>query len=133
MFITIITKYNQILFYSSSLHRLNIQLLNNAFHVLPFYYRLTSLLWEDGLLIDFLQKKLLDKWLRQFLINSANIFNERLVFKFIIKFYIDFVLIPQNFYSYFEVTNVASLLAIVWLTISFILLLVNINWLYFLM
>ena len=133
MLITIITKYNQILFYCLSFYRFKVQILNRTFQILPLYYRLTSLVWEDGLLIDFLQKKLLDKWIRQFLINSANIFNERLVFKFVVKFYIDLVLLPQSLYSYFEVTNVASLLTIVWLTLSFILLLINLNLLYFFM
>ena len=132
MLISIIAKYNQILFYSSSLYRLNVKLLNHIVTTLPFCYRLSSLLWEDGLLIDFLQKKILDKWVRQFLITSANIFNERIVFKFLIKFYIDFVLLPQNLYSYFEVKNVASLLTIIWLITSVIVLVANLHWLYFL-
>ena len=133
MLISIISKYNQILFYGLSFYRLNVKFLNHVVTILPLYYRLSSLLWEDGLLIDFLQKKILDKWVRQFLINSANIFNERIVFKFLIKFYIDFVLLPQNLYSYFEVRNVASLLTLIWLITSVIVLLVNLHWLYFLM
>ena len=132
MLISIIAKYNQILFYSSSLYRLNVKFLNHIVTTLPLCYRLSSLLWEDGLLIDFLQKKILDKWVRQFLINSANIFNERIIFKFLIKFYIDFVLLPQNLYTYFEVRNVASLLTIIWLITSVIVLLANLHWLYFL-
>ena len=133
MLISIVLKYNQILFYGLFFYRLNAKLLNHIVTILPLYYRLSSLLWEDGLLIDFLQKKILDKWVRQFLINSANIFNERIVFKFLIKFYIDFVLLPQNLYSYFEVRNIASLLTITWLITSVIVLLVNLHWLYFLM
>lgn len=132
MFLSTIIKYNQFFSYSSSLHRLSIRAFNHTFKILPLYYQLTSLLWEDGLLIDFLQKKILDKWIKQFLINSANIFNERILFKFIIKFYMDFVLLPQNLYSYFEVRDIASLLMIIWLTTSVTILLVNLNWLFFL-
>ena len=126
----IIKQYNQITFYKSSLNRIYLKTVNEIVQILPIYYKLTNLLWQDGLIIDFLQKKILDKWIRQFLINSSNIFNERIIFKFIIKFYIDFVLWPQNTYSYFELKNVSSMLTIIWLTLSLVVLLANLNWLF---
>ena len=126
----IVSKYNQIIYYLTSLSRITLQIFNQFSLTLPLYYHLTNLLWQDGLLIDFLQKKFLDKWIRQFVVNSANIFNERVVFSFIVKFYIDFILIPQNLYSYFELKNVASILTFVWLTLSVVIVLVNLNCLF---
>ena len=129
--LSLVTKqYNQIIFYKSSFNRIYLKTTNEIVHVLPTYYKLTNLLWQDGLIIDFLQKKILDKWIRQFLINSSNIFNERIVFKFVIKFYMDFLLWPQSTYSYFELRNVASVLTVIWLTLSLVVLLVNLNWLF---
>lgn len=129
--LSLVTKqYNQIIFYKSSFNRIYLKTTNEIVQVLPTYYKLTNLLWQDGLIIDFLQKKILDKWIRQFLINSSNIFNERIVFKFVIKFYMDFLLWPQSTYSYFELRNVASVLTVIWLTLSLVVLLVNLNWLF---
>jgi hypothetical protein len=130
MLSSVIKQYNQIIFYKSSLNRIYTKTTNEVVQVLPTYYKLTNLLWQDGLIIDFLQKKILDKWIRQFLINSSNIFNERIVFKFVIKFYMDFLLWPQNTYSYFELRNVASVLTVIWLTLSLVVLLANLNWLF---
>lgn len=33
----------------------------NKLTFLPLYYRINDLMWQDGLLIDFLQKKVADK------------------------------------------------------------------------
>ena len=126
----VVKQYNQMLFHKSALNRIYLKTINETFSIVPLYYRLTNLLWQDGLIIDFLQKKILDKWIRQFLITSSNIFNERVLFKFIVKFYIDFVLWPQNIYSYFELNNIASMLTIIWLALSLVLLVANLNWLF---
>ena len=126
----VLKQYNQMLLYKSSLNRIYLQTVNETFYIIPVFYKLTNLLWQDGLILDFLQKKILDKWIRQFLITSSNIFNERILFKFIVKFYIDFVLWPQNVYSYFELSNIASVLTIIWLSLSLVLLLANLNWLF---
>lgn len=76
------------------------------------YYILNDLIWQDGFLIDFLQKKVADKWIRNFLICSAYLFNERLVFDYVVRFYIDLVVWPGHKNSIFEFTNVASTLLI---------------------
>jgi len=97
---------------------------------LPLYYRINDLMWQDGLLIDFLQKKVADKWIRRFLVCSSYLFSERVMFKFVVRFYIDFVVWPFTTASIFEVSNVASLLT---LTITALLLLItlfNLNYLY---
>jgi hypothetical protein len=56
------------------------------------YYLLNELIWQEGLLIDFLQKKIADNWVKKFLIYSAYLFNERLVFDTIIRFYLDLLI-----------------------------------------
>jgi len=69
-------------------------ILNNfieSFLFLRNYYILNDLVWQDGFLIDFLQKKVVDKWMRKFLIFSAYLFNERLVFDYVVRFYIDLI------------------------------------------
>jgi len=76
------------------------------------YYILNDLIWQDGFLIDFLQKKVIDKWLRRFVIYSGYIYSERLVFDFVIKFYIDFVIWAGHYYSIFEFSNTASTLLV---------------------
>lgn len=77
---------------------------------LPRYYQLNDLLWQDGFLIDFLQKKMVDKWTRKFLIYSGYLFNERLVFDWVVRFYIDLVIWPTYRVMIYEFTNVASTL-----------------------
>jgi len=74
------------------------------------YYHINDLIWQDGFLIDFLQKKVVDKWMRKFLVFSANLFNERLVFDWVVRFYIDLVLWPGRRMAIFEFNNVASTL-----------------------
>lgn len=89
------------------------------------YYLINDLIWQDGFLIDFLQKKVVDKWIRKFLILSAYLFNERLVFDMLIKFYIDTVLWSGQRFVIFEFTNVASLLFITLFALVVIFLLIN--------
>ena len=88
------------------------------------YYTINDLIWQDGFLIDFLQKKVVDKWVRKFLVFSAYLFNERLVFDWVVRFYIDLVLWPGRRSAIFEFTNVASTLFITLLLLITIFLLV---------
>ena len=53
------------------------------------YFFINELIWQEGLLIDFLQKKIIDNWIKKFLIYSSYLFNECLVFETIIKFYLN--------------------------------------------
>ena len=87
---------------------------------LKTYYQRNDLIWQEGLLADFLQKKVFDKWLRRFVIHSANILSEKFVFDKLIKIYGDLLIWPgtQNFI--FEFSNIASLF--VALLLPFILL-----------
>lgn len=100
---------------------------------LPRYYRLNDLMWQDGLLIDFLQKKVVDKWIRKFLVCSSYLFSERTLFKFVVRFYIDTVVMPFSWGMIFETSNVAAMLSFTTLVISFLLLFLNLNYLYILL
>jgi hypothetical protein len=81
-------------------------LLNTEFYRSTFfvkrYKKLNDLLWQDGFLIDFLQKKIVDKWLRNFVIFSGNLFSERLLFDNVIRFLIDFIFKPTSYFFIFE-------------------------------
>ena len=100
---------------------------------LPRYYRLNDLMWQDGLLIDFLQKKVADKWIRKFLVCSSYLFSERTLFKFVVRFYIDTVVMPFSWGMVFETSNVAVMLSFTTAMISFLLLFLNLNYLYILL
>jgi len=76
------------------------------------YYILNDLIWQDGFLIDFLQKKVVDKFIRRFLIYSGYLFNERLVFDYVVRFYIDLVIWPGYRVNIYDFNNVASTLLI---------------------
>lgn len=76
------------------------------------YYVLNDLLWQEGLLFDFLQKKSLDNWIKKFVIYSANLFSERLVFDRVVRFYLDLIIWPMHKLFTFEFNNVANMLFI---------------------
>ena len=100
---------------------------------LPRYYRLNDLMWQDGLLLDFLQKKVVDKWIRRFLVCSSYLFSERTLFKFVVRFYIDTVVMPFSWSTLFETSNVSLLLSFTTLLIALFLLTINLNYLYVLL
>ena len=102
-------------FSSFHLSILSSDLINNfltKFYFLPNYYTLNELIWQEGLMFDFLQKKVTDNWLKKFVIYSANLFSERVVFEKIIKFYLDLLIWPMHKLFIFEFNNVGGLLFI---------------------
>ena len=100
---------------------------------LPLYYRINDLMWQDGLLIDFLQKKVADKWIRRFLVCSSYLFSERVLFKFVVRFYIDYVVWPTTNKTIFEFSNVSLMLSAVLIAITGLLLSFNLLYLYSIM
>jgi len=86
----IVAFYNVFVYNFSKL--INIYLSNflNKVYFFSNYYILNELIWQEGFLIDFLQKKVADNWVKKFLIFSSYLFNERLVFDKIIRFYLDY-------------------------------------------
>jgi hypothetical protein len=91
-------------------------IINDFFHKTYFlkrYFILNDLIWQEGLLIDFLQKKIIDNWVKKFLIYSSYLFNERLVFDKITRFYLDLIIWPMHKLFIFEFNNVSSTLLII--------------------
>jgi hypothetical protein len=78
---------------------------------LPKYYARNELIWGDGFLIDFLQKKSVDIWLRKFVIYTGFIFSERLVFDQVVRFYLDNLLWPLHYLGIFESNNIIETLS----------------------
>lgn len=108
--------FNLLNFYNITSQKLNLLLflvLNN-FLKKTFYLNnfilINEIIWQEGLLIDFLQKKITDNWLKKFVIYSANLFNERLVFDKIIKIYLNYLIWPMHKIFIFEFNNVSNLL-----------------------
>ena len=99
---------------------------------IPSYYKINDLIWQDGLLIDFLQKKVIDKWIRRFLICSSYIFSERTLFQFVVRFYIDAVVWPFRLGSIYEAPNVSFLLSLTSSVIALFIVLLNLNYLFIL-
>lgn len=83
------------------------------------YYLLSEILWQEGLLTDFIQKKIINNWVIRFLNYSSYILSERLIFDKIIKFYLDLLIWPLQKSFIFELGSVNSLL---WLVVSFFIL-----------
>jgi len=88
-------------------------LINNfllKFFFLLDYYNLVDLLFQEGLLFDFLQKKITDNWVKKFLIYSSYLFSERSTFDKIIKFYLNLIIWPAHKLFIFEFNNVSGIL-----------------------
>lgn len=82
----------------------------NSTSFISTYYLRNELLWVDGFLFDFLQKKTADLWIRKFVIFTGFLFSERLVFENVVRIYLDNMIWPSNNYSVFEASNVSELL-----------------------
>lgn len=84
------------------------------------YVSRNELMWSDGFLLDFLQKKTADLWVRKFLIYTGFLFSERLVFEYIIRMYTDYLILPTTRYFYLELPNVSSVLSITLFIYNFV-------------
>ena len=87
-------------------------------------------MWQDGLLIDFLQKKVVDKWVRRFLVCSSYLYSERVIFKFVVRFYIDYVVWPSVNLSIFEYSNVSFVLKSTVTVLMSLILLFHLNYIF---
>lgn len=88
------------------------------FFFLQIYYLRSENIWLDGFLFDFLQKKTIDLWLRQYVILTGFLFSEKLVFDFVIRLYIDFFVNQLAYYNIFESVNVSAMLNITLFTLA---------------
>jgi len=80
---------------------------------IPTYYRRSELVWLDGFLFDFLQKKSVDTWLRKFVINTGYIFSERMVFDQVVRVYLDNIIWPLHYIGALETDNVSEMLSMI--------------------
>jgi len=94
------------------LWNLFLETLTDNFYFLRKYYRLNDLIWQDGFLIDFLQKKVADRWVRTFIIYSGYLFSERFLFDFVVRFYIDFIIWPTYSNSLYEFNSISATLTL---------------------
>ena len=116
----LITKYaNVITVLRTSRLALWVCFFQNTFF-LKLYYTRTELLWQEGLLVDFLQKKSTERFVRRFLTVTSYLVSERLFFEWAVRFYLDLIIWPLHKLSLFEVNNVGLVL----LTMSLLLLVV---------
>lgn len=91
-----------------------------SFSFISIFYRRNDLMWNDGFLFDFLQKKTIDLFIRKFVIFTGFLFSERLVFDSVIKLYLDNFIWPAHNVSIFEVSNVSEMLSMLLTTVLII-------------
>ena len=91
-------------------HITNAVIKNTEF--LTLYYRRNDLIWVDGFLLDFLQKKSIDIWIRKFVIYSGFLFSERLVFEHVVRVYLINIIWPLHYVGFFEANNTSEVLSI---------------------
>ena len=77
---------------------------------LTTFYTRSENIWQDGFLLDFLQKKTADAWIRRFVIYTGFLFSERLVFDSVVRIYLDNLIWPGHDKSIFETSNVSEML-----------------------
>jgi len=73
------------------------------------FYKVSDLIWQEGLLLDFLQKKITDNWVKKFLIYSAYLFNERFLFDSVTRVYLDALIWPAHKLFVFDLHNISML------------------------
>lgn len=83
-----------------------------SFFFVKRFKKLNDLIWQDGFLIDFLQKKVVDKWIRGFVIFSGNLFSERLLFDNVVRFYIDSIFRSISSITIYEFNSASSILLV---------------------
>lgn len=84
--------------------------LTQSLSFITTYYNRNELVWSDGFLLDFLQKKTVDLWIRKFVIYTGFLFSERLVFEAVVRVYLDNMIWPLHNLSTFESSSVSEML-----------------------
>ena len=130
MFLNWLNRYNN---FSKLLKQaqLKLQILiitNSSF--LKNWYKLSDLIWQEGFLVDFTQKKIIDKWIRKFLTHSSYLFNERVLFDLIIKIYINFITGSLVANTWYETKQLSSLISLTFTTIFIVFVLNDLIYLY---
>ena len=95
---------------SNLIEFIKLSTINKSSFITTFYKR-NELVWNDGLIIDFLQKKSADLFIRKFVIFTGFLFSERFVFEIVVKIYLDNLIWPSHRISIFESSNVSEVLS----------------------
>ena len=114
-----------------SIYELNNYFLSYMYILNKFFY-INDLFWQEGLFFDFLQKKIIDNWLKKFIIHSANLSNERLVFDKIIKFFLNLIIWPMHKIFIFDFNNIGNILFILIYLFILFFLIIFFNYFFFL-
>lgn len=96
--------------------KLNGFMLKSSF-IDAFWLR-SYLIWNDGFLFDFAQKKTADLWVRKFVILTGFLFSDRYLFDSLVRIYNDNLITPLQSFSSSEVENVNSMLGNILFLIS---------------
>lgn len=76
---------------------------------IEIYYVRSANMWGDGFLLDFLQKKTMDLWIRQYVIYTGFIFSERFIFYSIVRSYVDNIVWPTHRLNIFEYGSIGGM------------------------
>lgn len=74
---------------------------NSFFSVQKREINFNFVMWQEGLFIDFLQKKMLTNVLQNIIINSFSIFNEKFFFDPITRFFLLIFINPLNTFFFY--------------------------------
>ena len=109
----------------NNLQRDYVTTFNHSVKLLPSYYSTNEKIWLEGLLVDWLQKSIFDKWVTRFLTHSSYLFSERVMFDFVVRFYIDYIIWPTHRFSIFDFKSVSNLLVFLLVFIMLLFLVFN--------
>jgi len=130
MFLNWLNRYNNL---SKLLKRTQIELqilVINKYFFLKDWSKMSDLIWQEGFLIDFTQKKVMDKWVRKFLTHSSYLFSERVLFDLIVKVYINFITNSLVTNTWYETKQLSSFISLTVITIFIIFILNDLIYLY---
>jgi len=109
LFFLLFNKYSNFTINFNKLILTNIDNFITNLNFLIRYFLLNELIWQEGFLVDFLQKKLIDNWIKKFLICASYLFNERFIFDNLIRFFLNLIIWPLHKISIFNFNNVSNL------------------------
>lgn len=76
---------------------------------LRVFYTRGVVAWVDGLLLDFVQKKTTDTWVRRYVVYTGFLLSEGFVFEAVVGLYLDLLVRPLHDTSTSEPLNVSSM------------------------
>jgi len=127
----ILNFYNKILYNNLLLTKKQLIKFLNSLNFSTFFLSLNSLILQEGLFVDFLQKKVTDNWIKKFFTHASYLFNEKYVFDCLIRFYLNLVILPLTLHGIFEYKNVSNLLFVMIFFLSLFLFFIFFIFLFF--